>query len=201
MPKIIKLKNNKIVFDPEGKVLEYEPENHGKWFSVFDFLPEAGDKIIVSPDSSRFCTIRTGISLYVYEDEELNYQHPRYRYIKLLLVYTGCYYLDKGHVDKCSDDCCYCHFTEHENIRYWMYIPSLPLVKRRRNVTAQIKLKVLKRDNFKCKICNDSPAFSPGIQLQVDHIIPFSKGGGDNIENLQTLCRPCNYKKFDKVGY
>jgi 5-methylcytosine-specific restriction endonuclease McrA len=33
------------------------------------------------------------------------------------------------------------------------------------------------------------------ILMTVDHIIPVSKGGSDVIENLQTMCFPCNRKK------
>ncbi|MDA1028498.1 MAG: HNH endonuclease [Bacteroidetes bacterium] len=31
--------------------------------------------------------------------------------------------------------------------------------------------------------------------LQFDHIVPHSKGGGDQVENLRLLCRDCNLKK------
>lgn len=33
------------------------------------------------------------------------------------------------------------------------------------------------------------------ILMTKDHIIPRSKGGADKLENLQTMCRPCNGKK------
>ena len=37
-----------------------------------------------------------------------------------------------------------------------------------------------------------SPAKDPGVELHVDHIFPWSKGGETVLENLQTLCSRCN---------
>ncbi len=36
-------------------------------------------------------------------------------------------------------------------------------------------------------------------KLQVDHIFPFSLGGGNDESNLQCLCRKCNRSKGVKV--
>ena len=64
-----------------------------------------------------------------------------------------------------------------------------------RTINEKIRLQVLKRDNYKCKKCGRSPATHRGISLQVDHIKPFSKGGGNEVSNLQTLCQKCNLGK------
>ncbi len=53
---------------------------------------------------------------------------------------------------------------------------------------------VWKRDNFTCKRCGARE------YLTIDHIIPKSKGGSNNIDNYQTLCKTCNSKKGIKDG-
>lgn len=52
--------------------------------------------------------------------------------------------------------------------------------------------KVFKRDKYTCKHCGSQE------NLSIDHIKPVTKGGTDDIENLQTLCKRCNSKKGNK---
>jgi len=66
-----------------------------------------------------------------------------------------------------------------------------------RSINWRLRFLVLRRDNFKCKACGASPARNPDIELQVDHIFPWSKGGATVMENLQTLCSVCNIGKSD----
>jgi len=53
-----------------------------------------------------------------------------------------------------------------------------------------------KQYNYTCLCCNKS---EPEIKITIDHIIPISKRGSDDIENIQLLCRSCNSSKGIKI--
>lgn len=57
----------------------------------------------------------------------------------------------------------------------------------------RIRKVVFERDNYTCQYCGKR-----GCVLEVDHIIPFSKGGSYDLNNLVTACRKCNRQKRDK---
>ncbi len=52
------------------------------------------------------------------------------------------------------------------------------------------------RDGFQCQYCAKRP---PLRDLNIDHVIPRSRGGADTWENLVTACRVCNLKKGWKL--
>ena len=70
-------------------------------------------------------------------------------------------------------------------------------IQRTRNVSARTRVLVLERDNYTCQMCGRTRY--DGVKLEVDHIIPVSKGGSDDISNLRTLCFDCNRGKSDKI--
>lgn len=71
--------------------------------------------------------------------------------------------------------------------------PSIP-----RSISLSLRYKVLCRDRFRCVICGRSPAKDINVELHVDHIKPWSKGGQNTEENLRTLCFDCNLGKGAK---
>lgn len=52
---------------------------------------------------------------------------------------------------------------------------------------------VFERDKYTCHYCGQV-----GGKLECDHIIPFSSGGDDTLENLVTACMKCNRQKYNK---
>ena len=68
-----------------------------------------------------------------------------------------------------------------------------------RAIPLNIRVKVLSRDNFRCVFCGKSPATDVGVKLHVDHIVPFSKGGTNSLDNLQSLCEQYNLGKSNSL--
>ena len=55
-------------------------------------------------------------------------------------------------------------------------------------MTKKMREFIKKRDNYTCRICGNSTHVEPNLLLEIDHIIPVSKGGRTVEDNLQTLC-------------
>ena len=69
----------------------------------------------------------------------------------------------------------------------------------RRAMTNDLREAIKKRDNYTCCICGNSVYKEPNLLLEVDHIIPVSKGGVTEASNLQTLCWRCNREKGNNI--
>lgn len=51
---------------------------------------------------------------------------------------------------------------------------------------------IFERDSYKCQKCGSNH------NLHIDHITPLSKGGSNDVDNLQTLCGRCNSQKGNR---
>jgi hypothetical protein len=69
---------------------------------------------------------------------------------------------------------------------------------RRTTIPLNLRWEVLKRDNYRCAKCGASPSIDHSVELEIDHIHPVAKGGGNEPDNLQTLCKKCNQGKKDR---
>lgn len=55
-----------------------------------------------------------------------------------------------------------------------------------------VRDRILAKFGNKCCYCNSTE------NLEIDHIIPLSKGGKEDEINMQVLCRACNRRKSNK---
>lgn len=69
-------------------------------------------------------------------------------------------------------------------------------VRRRRAGSAKQRLRIFIRDKFRCQYCGKR--FQPHL-LTLDHILPQSRDGKDEAENLVAACKPCNSRKGNRT--
>lgn len=88
--------------------------------------------------------------------------------------------------------------------RFIFYLNDL--IKFRKSVAGQralmtqaLREKIKNRDDFTCQKCDLSINDERNLLLEIDHIIPLSKGGESTENNLQTLCWRCNRAKGAKI--
>jgi ribosomal protein L37AE/L43A len=69
------------------------------------------------------------------------------------------------------------------------------LTEPREPIPKEIRVAVLMRDEFTCRLC-----WRYGGRMEIDHIIPWSAGGADTVDNLRTLCRECNETRSNRFS-
>lgn len=66
-----------------------------------------------------------------------------------------------------------------------------------RKISRFIQTQVRKRANYFCEYCHSDERWQFVI-FTIDHILPVSQGGKDNLDNLALACFHCNRRKHDK---
>lgn len=97
------------------------------------------------------------------------------------------YTLDHGVCGACAKRIAEKYDLEHSGAMEFVDAQS-PL--RKSPIPQELRWKIFERDGFACRQCGVT-----GVELTIDHIKARAKGGSDDEENLQTLCRPCNGSK------
>ncbi|MFJ6299437.1 HNH endonuclease [Streptomyces griseoviridis] len=73
--------------------------------------------------------------------------------------------------------------------------PNAPLSLARGYNTQYLKARsAILADNPLCSICNSQPATT------ADHIVPLSRGGTNDVENLRPACGPCNFSRGSRTA-
>ena len=67
---------------------------------------------------------------------------------------------------------------------------------KRKPIKPALRQAVYERDNFTCQYCGFHASEK---ELEIDHIVPVSRGGTNDIDNLRTSCSKCNKKKGAKL--
>ncbi len=67
---------------------------------------------------------------------------------------------------------------------------------RRRGTAGKQRLRILVRDKLRCQYCGVKGTL---FELTLDHIVPRSRGGQSEPENLCAACKPCNQRKGDRT--
>ena len=77
------------------------------------------------------------------------------------------------------------HIQHKHRFQRWADRPPIPKA---------VREAVYERDGYACVTCGTPD------NLSIDHVIPWSRGGPDHPDNYQTLCRPCNSRKGNRVA-
>jgi hypothetical protein len=96
---------------------------------------------------------------------------------------------------------CYCTVFSHMCPVFFVKEPFTETETGRRlsrHIPRDIMLKVARRDDYHCQICNEHVRDN---EIEFDHIIPYSKGGPSEVHNLRLLCRKCNREKNNNVVF
>lgn len=69
--------------------------------------------------------------------------------------------------------------------------------RRAKPVTLKEGLKILDRDQFRCRYCglDGMASFENSLVMTVDFVVPRARRGKKTPENLVASCRPCNVLK------
>lgn len=98
------------------------------------------------------------------------------------LAETKALFLQKGFIDDCW------------NLLNWEKRQDKASLRLSSEVWRVLRAQVFERDNYTCQYCGQR-----GVRLECDHVVPVSRGGGHEMDNLAAACFACNRSKHTKL--
>lgn len=101
--------------------------------------------------------------------------------------------------DKCNVLSWYDDWVVHSS-NWETRVPAVIMLKKylKRNTNPRFsKSNVYLRDQYRCQYCNTALTSRTAT---LDHVIPLSKGGKTNWQNIVTACSPCNSRKGNSLS-
>ena len=190
----------KTLIDKYRSIFENYDEYEKKVLKVFDTKRLYKDQETAPKDERNWFaktfgknTLERFFELQKYEEDILDKKtfSPQFPLVKLHLTATTQYDNYARDVTYGFGDILKCYDVAIEKQGKMTFVQQ-----QRAIITDDMRYNVLRRDGFRCRICGATA--NDGVKLEVDHIIPVSKGGKSTYDNLQTLCERCNRGKRDK---
>lgn len=111
-----------------------------------------------------------------------------------------------NNLDNLMTVCHPCNQTPPKKKKQVVEIIEVKRKKTKYRLPKGLRRKVFARDCYKCYMCDrkvkrihEGGKQEDGSLATVDHLIPRSKGGTDDIDNLKTCCYDCNQRKGDEL--
>lgn len=174
---------------------EYTPDrrrNHPKLELIFARVKEISSKgkIWIESQSEPIILNRIGSSTYALSDSG-----------DILVLYQNSIYTAKGVYTDEEIRLSVLEFVDKERKRFESlrnkFDKQTPSSTggdiKRKPIPEEVRIFVWRRDQGKCVRCGSRD------NLEYDHIIPVSQGGGNTSRNIELLCEQCNRSKSDNI--
>jgi hypothetical protein len=112
--------------------------------------------------------------------------------LTVFLLFGGHAVIEKSLAEEHFPDLIAPREAAYSQTKGFLYLQSLPKQTLQHAPTKKLRMKTLKRDAYRCRVCGRSPSNNVDIELHVHHIFPWGKGGLTEEENLISLCATCH---------
>lgn len=141
--------------------------------------------------------------LYEIDPEKISFftidSRYHYEYDGELWLYQDAIYSIKGNYSSSEKKLLILEFSDKERRKFeklqnkFSSKESKEIKYDRARISEEVRIAVWRRDQGKCARCGRRE------NLEYDHIVPVSKGGGNTARNIELLCQNCNRSKSNRI--